>query len=164
MVITSPLDCPGREMVGVVSLVMSSVADEPVSDAATKSGVSPEGTVESIDNGNAVDAVDLLPAGSVSVALTFQVPSVRVGNVQFDAGNTYEQLTVSVPFVAVKVTVSPVAPPAALIVGVLSLVLLSVDDEPVSEPESRSRSVGATGAVVSITNDIGDEGGEILPN
>ena len=63
-----------------------------------------------------------------------------------------------------KVTVSPVAPPAALIVGVLSLVLLSVDDEPVSEPESRSGADGATGAVASITNDIGDEGGEILPN
>ena len=140
-------------MVGVVSLVMSSVADEPVSDAATKSGVSPEGTVESIDNGNAVDAVDLLPAGSVSVALTFQVPSVRVGNVQFDAGNTYEQLTVSVPFVAVKVMVSPVEPPLALIVGVLSLVLLSVLLVPVSELAARSGTPGVVGAVASIETD-----------
>ena len=157
MVITSPLDCPGREIVGVVSLVMSSVADEPVSDAATKSGVSPEGTVESIDNGNAVDAVDLLPAGSVSVALTFQVPSVRVGNVQFDAGNTYEQLTVSVPFVAVKVMVSPVEPPLALTVGVLSFVLLSVLEAPVSDACARSTPVGAEGAVVStVIDNAGD--------
>ena len=153
MVITSPLDCPGREIVGVVSLVMSSVEDEPVSDAATKSGVSPEGTVESIDNGNAVDAVDLLPAGSVSVALTFQVPSVRVGNVQFDAGNTYEQLTVSVPFVAVKVMVSSVEPPLALTVGVLSLVLLSVLLVPVSELDARSATPGAEGADVSMERD-----------
>ena len=157
MVITSPLDCPGREMVGVVSLVMSSVADEPVSDAATKSGVSPEGTVESIDNGNAVDAVDMLPAVSVSVALTFQVPSVRVGNVQFDAGNTYEQLTVSVPFVAVKVMVSPVEPPLALTVGVLSFVLLSVLEAPVSDACARSTPVGAEGAVVStVIDNAGD--------
>ena len=61
-----------------------------------------------------------------------------------------------------KVTVSPVAPPAALIVGVLSLVLLSVDDEPVSEPESRSRSVGAT-AVASIDKVGPDVGGETFP-
>ena len=150
MVITSPLDCPGREMVGVVSLVMSSVADEPVSDAATKSGVSPEGTVESIDNGNAVDAVDLLPAGSVSVALTFQVPSVKVGNVQFDAGNTYEHDTVVLPFVAVKVMVSPVEPPLALTVGVLSFVLLSVLEAPVSDALARSRPLGTGGAPESM--------------
>ena len=62
-----------------------------------------------------------------------------------------------------KVTVSPVAPPAALIVGVLSLVLLSVDDEPVSEPESRSGADGATGAVASITNDSPDDDGDRLP-
>ena len=54
-----------------------------------------------------------------------------------------------VPFVAEIVMVSPLVPPVALIVGVLSLVLLSVFDDPVSDDASRSTPVGAAGAVVS---------------
>ena len=54
-----------------------------------------------------------------------------------------------VPLVAEIVMVSPLAPPVALMVGVLSLVLLSVVDDPVSDDASRSTPVGAVGAVVS---------------
>ena len=55
--------------------------------------------------------------------------------------------------VAVIVTVSPVEPPEADIVGVVSLVLLSVFEEPVSEPAARSGVDGAEGAVRSRVSD-----------
>jgi hypothetical protein len=56
---------------------------------------------------------------------------------------------VVVPLVAEMVMVSPLAPPDALIVGVVSFVLLSVDDEPVSDEATRSTPDGADGGVVS---------------
>ena len=49
------------------------------------------------------------------------------------------------PFVAVMVAVSPVVPPDVLSVGVVSLVMLSVLDAPVSDDASRSGAVGAEG-------------------
>ncbi len=58
-----------------------------------------------------------------------------------------------VPFVAEIVMVSPLVPPVALIVGVLSLVLLSVDEVPVSEADMRSTEVGAVGRDVSTVID-----------
>jgi hypothetical protein len=60
---------------------------------------------------------------------------------------------VFVPLVALSVTVSPVVPPVALKVGVLSLVLLSVLLVPVSELLARSGAPGAVGALVSIETD-----------
>ena len=53
----------------------------------------------------------------------------------------------SVPLVALSVMVSPVAPPVALKVGVLSLVMLSELLVPVSELASRSGTPGAEGAL-----------------
>ena len=61
------------------------------------------------------------------------------------------------PLVAVIVTVSPVEPPEADIVGVVSVVLLSVFEEPVSDPLARSGVEGAEGAVVSIEIDNSPE-------
>lgn len=58
-----------------------------------------------------------------------------------------------VPLVALSVMVSPLAPPVALKVGVLSLVMLSVLLVPVSELASRSGTPGAEGAVVSMERD-----------
>ena len=57
--------------------------------------------------------------------------------------------------VAEMVMVSPLVPPAALKVGVLSPVKLSEFDEPVSDVVNKSRPVGADGAVPSIV--IGDD-------
>lgn len=48
---------------------------------------------------------------------------------------------------------SPLAPPVAPRVGVLSLVLLSVDELPVSEAVIRSTAVGAVGREVSTEMD-----------
>ena len=51
--------------------------------------------------------------------------------------------------VAEIVMVSPLVPPLALIVGVVSLVLLSVEEFPVSDAVTRSTPLGAVGGVVS---------------
>jgi hypothetical protein len=86
IVMVSPLAPPVALIVGVVSLVLLSVDDEPVSDDASRS--TPEGAdgaVPSIVIGNEVDGADVLPAGSVSVDEMFHVPSVSVGRVQFVA-------------------------------------------------------------------------------
>ena len=72
-------------IVGLLSLVMSSVEDEPVSDAVMRSGVKDCGPVASILIGRALEAREVFPAGSVSVEVMFHVPSVSVGSVQFVA-------------------------------------------------------------------------------
>ena len=82
----SPLVPPLALIVGVVSLVLLSESDDPVSDAANKSRpVGAVGAVPSIVIGKALDAADSLPNGSVNVAEMFHVPSVSVGSVQFVA-------------------------------------------------------------------------------
>jgi hypothetical protein len=151
MVIVSPLVPPLALKVGVVSLVLLSESDDPVSDAANKSRpVGAAGAVPSIVMGNAVDDGEMLPAGSVSVDEMFHVPSVSVGSVQFVADPiTYVHDTVVVPLVAEIVIVSPLFPPDALKVGVVSLVLLSVSDDPVSDAANKSTPDGADGAAVS---------------
>ena len=60
--------------------------------------------------------------------------------------------------------VSPLVPPLALNVGVVSLVLLSESDAPESDVANKSRPVGADGAVPSIV--IGNEvdGADVLPD
>ena len=55
------------------------------------------------------------------------------------------------PFTALIVTMSPVCTPETPMSGVVSDVVLSVDDDPVSDAASRSGSEGLLGAVVSIT-------------
>lgn len=52
------------------------------------------------------------------------------------------------PLVAVMVAISPVLPPLVDIVGVVSLVTLSVFDAPVSDEASRSGAVGASRTVM----------------
>ena len=73
------------------------------------------------------------------------------------------QVFVVAPFVAVMVTVSPDVPPAAEIVGVVSVVMSSLDDVPVSDAAERSGADGADGAVVSMEIAIGPEAGETFP-
>ncbi len=86
IVMVSPLVPPVELNVGVLSAVKLSVADVPVSEAFNKSRpVGAAGAVPSIEIGSALDDVEVLPAGSVSVDEIFQLPGVNVGNVQFVA-------------------------------------------------------------------------------
>ena len=158
MTTTSPVAWPVSEKVGVASDVLLSVEDEPVSDDAARSTASPPTALVSIPIESDVELLVVLPAGSVTADVMFHVPSLNVGNVQLVAlPTTYVQVTVSVPLVALRVIVSPVLPPVALNVGVLSFVLLSELLEPVSELLARSGTPGAVGALVSIDTDNATE-------
>jgi hypothetical protein len=165
IVIVSPLVPPLALKVGVLSPVKLSESDDPESDVANKSRpAGANGAVPSIAMGSADEEVEVLPAGSVSVDEMFQVPSVSVGRVQFVAEPiTYVHDTVVVPLVAEMVIVSPLVPPLALKVGVVSLVLLSVFDAPVSDASARSTPEGADGGVVSIVTGNAVDDGEMLP-
>ena len=55
------------------------------------------------------------------------------------------------PFTAAIVTMSPVCTPETPISGVMSDVVVSVDDDPVSDAASRSGSGGWLGTAVSMT-------------
>ena len=72
--------------------------------------------------------------------------------------------TVVVPLVAAMVMVSPFAPPDALIVGVVSLVLLSESDDPASDAADKSTPDGADGAVPSIVIGKALDAADSLPN
>ena len=79
IVTISPAVALDKEKVGVVSLVMLSVFDEPVSEAAARSGalIGDDGAVVSITRLVAALAAETLPAVSVIVDVTLHVPSVR---------------------------------------------------------------------------------------
>ena len=85
MTTTSPVAWPVRENVGVVSDVMSSVEDTPVSDAALRSGMRPPTASVSIETESVEGLDDEFPAGSVTVDEISHVPSLNVGKVQFVA-------------------------------------------------------------------------------
>ncbi len=107
--------------------------------------------------------VDVFPAVSETVADTVHVPSLSVGKSHVDdTDGSYEQERVVAPFVADTVTSAPEIPPPTPIAGVLSEVLLSVDDVPSSDAESRSGVFGELGAVVSITTEVAADAAETL--
>ena len=82
MVAVLPLLPPLTENVGVVSFVTLSVSDEPVSDAAARSGaVGADGGLE-IVRASDDEELDVFPAGSVSEPETVQEPGVSVGRSQ----------------------------------------------------------------------------------
>jgi hypothetical protein len=108
-------------------------------------------------------AADVFPAVSETVADTVHVPSARVGKLHVDdTDGSYVQESVVAPFVADTVISAPEIPPPTPIAGVLSEVLLSVDDVPSSDDESRSGVLGELGAVVSITTEVAADAAETL--
>ena len=87
-VTVSPTTAPGTVNWGTVELVTLSVDDDPVSVAGRRSGVPEPGAVESTVSTVDGPAADVLPEGSVNVAVVVQVPSVSVGRSQLAAGST----------------------------------------------------------------------------
>ena len=67
------------------------------------------------------------------------------------------------PLTAEIVAVSPLLPPVTDIMGVVSFVTLSVEDDPVSDDASRSGAEGADGAVVSTVIDNAEPDGDTFP-
>jgi hypothetical protein len=108
-------------------------------------------------------AADVFPAVSETIADTVHVPSLSVGKSHVDdTDGSYEQDRVVAPFVADTVISAPEIPPPTPIAGVLSEVLLSVDEVPSSDDESRSGVLGELGAVVSITTEVAGDTAETL--
>lgn len=83
IVMVSPFEPPGNEKLGVVSFVTLSVFDAPLSEAGKRSGADgADGADVSIVTGSAGPDVDVLPAGSATVAETFHAPSAIAGRSQ----------------------------------------------------------------------------------
>ena len=161
----SPAEPPLPETDGVVSEVRLSVDDDPRSDPASRSGdAGAEGAEVSTDIDMDEPAAEVLPAGSVSVPDTDHDPSVRPDRSHDDAEPTvYEHVFVVAPFVAVTVAVSPVEPPGTENAGVVSEVMLSLFDVPVSDPDARSGAPGAEAAVESTLNGRPELAADWLP-
>lgn len=86
IVIVSPFEPPVADNVGVVSAVRLSVLELPVSETADRSGVpGADGAVVSTVSDRAGPAAEVLPAGSVTFAVTDQLPAVSVGRSQDEA-------------------------------------------------------------------------------
>ena len=134
-----------KVIVGLVVIDTAVAAADGVNDERT-------GAVVSMVMESVLDAADVLDAASTCVAVMLQVPSARVGSVQVppEVLPVMVQVTLLEPdFVAVTVTVPPASAAVTEMSGVLSFVMLSVEDEPVSEPATRSGVPGVFGAVTS---------------
>jgi hypothetical protein len=117
------------------------------------------GFVESTVIDNAADVV-ALPAESVSVTVNDQTPSSRVPRVHALLEIVHKTLVE--PFVAVTTAVPEEV--VILIVGVLSEVMLSEDELPESDDESRSGVDGVATVVLLITNPVKSaEGLDVTP-
>jgi hypothetical protein len=101
-----------------------------------------------VTNSAVVDAESIPEV--VCFAVTDQTPSASVPRAQLDcAVAVNEHVTEVEPaFVAVTVTVFPFETLPTEIVGVLSEVTLSEDDEPESDPESKSGVAGVEGVAI----------------
>ena len=148
--------------VGVVTLVMPSVLDDPVSDAAVRAGVEgATGAELSIVSEVAVEATPTLPAASVAFAVMLCVPLPSAELVMLQLPPVATALPINV-VPSNSVTVLP-ASAVPVKVGVVTLVMPSMLDDPVSEAALRAGVDGATGAEVSIVTDVTAEATPTLP-
>jgi hypothetical protein len=109
------------------------------------------GAIPSMDSESPVEVV-ALPAASVSVTVKDQTPSARVPRVQ--ALLEIVQVTLVDPAFVAVTTAVPEKEPETLIVGVLSEVMLSEDELPESDAESRSGVDGVATVDLLITNPV----------
>jgi hypothetical protein len=160
VIVTRSPELPPLEIdiVGVESVVTLSVFELPESEEVAKSGApgvlgALVSTVRLIDE----LADETFPYASVNVAETLQVPSESVGRSHDDAGKTYVHVLVVPPLVAEIVTVSPLLPPEAEKVGVVSFVTLSVGEPPESDAAAKSGTPGIDGDATTVTPSVDPE-------
>lgn len=99
--------------------------------------------------------VDAFPAVSVSVTVMIQSPSANVANVQAFEEIVHETLVA--PLLEAVRTAVPENVPATVNVGVLSLVLLSEFEEPLSEPLCKSGVDGVGNVVELMTTPVSED-------
>ena len=136
--------------VGVVSLVTLSLLELPVSEEEARAGVDgAAGANVSMVIDILGDAASAFPAASNAFAVTEYVPSEASESsvkTQFPLLSACVVPTELFPANASTVLLASAVP---VKVGVVSLVMLSVFEDPVSEAASRSGVVGGEGADVS---------------
>ena len=138
-------------MVGVAVLVIPSMAEIPVSEFVSNIGVAGvSGAFVSMVTVNASETIDVLPAASLACTFSSWVPSARVALAMV---NLPVASAVAVPRTVVPSSNVTVLPASAVptTFGVLTLVILSVDDWPESDATSRENT-GLFGATVSTVN------------
>jgi len=149
--------------VGVLTLVRLSVLEEPLSLAASRSGVDgAAGAVASIVMLRAPEAAEAFPAASVAVAVMEWTPAVRLMSL------VHEPVTLAM---VVPLEVAPSKSSTVLLASAVPeivradvfLVMLSELETPVSSAAAKSSPVGGVGASVSIVTRKFAEAPLVLP-
>src|SRR5437870_1678345 len=148
--------------VGVVTLVMLSVLELQLSLPTRRSSdLGAAGAVVSMVTLSAAEAAEMLPAASVAVAVMLCVPAARARAEERRVGKVGGPLRTWTPSLKILTLLPASAVPVK--VGVVTLVMLSVLELPLSLAAARSGAEGAAGAVVSMVTLSAAEAAEMLP-
>ena len=131
---------------------MLSVLETPLSEAATRSGVPPVGAMVSTVTARPAEATLVLPARSVCLAVSVWLPpdSVELVIDQLPEPSAVVLPSTVVPLVSNSVTVAPASAPLPVNTGVVTLVMLSVFEEPESVAAVMSGADGGAAVVSSV--------------
>jgi hypothetical protein len=143
------IDAPSATASLIVVVILIAVPTPYVPLAVVEENDETVGLVVSIVRLNALDAAESIPL-LVCFEVIDHTPSASVPRSQLDCAVAVKVHVTEVEpaFVAVTVTVFPFETLPIEIVGVLSEVTLSEDDEPESDPESKSGVAGVDGVAI----------------
>jgi hypothetical protein len=143
------IDAPSATASLIVAVILIAVPTPYVPLAVVEENDETVGLVVSIVRLNALDAAESIPL-LVCFEVIDHTPSASVPRSQLDCAVAVKVHVTEVKpaFVAVTVTVFPFETLPIEIVGVLSEVTLSEDDEPESDPESKSGVAGVDGVAI----------------
>jgi hypothetical protein len=143
------IDAPSATASLIVAVILIAVPTPYVPLAVVEENDETVGLVVSIVRLNALDAAESIPL-LVCFEVIDHTPSASVPRSQLDCAVAVKVHVTEVEpaFVAVTVTVFPFETLPIKIVGVLSEVTLSEDDEPESDPESKSGVAGVDGVAI----------------
>jgi hypothetical protein len=143
------IDAPSATASLIVAVILIAVPTPYDPLAVVEENDETVGLVVSIVRLNALDAAESIPL-LVCFEVIDHTPSASVPRSQLDCAVAVKVHVTEVEpaFVAVTVTVFPFETLPIEIVGVLSEVTLSEDDEPESDPESKSGVAGVEGVAI----------------
>ena len=143
------IDAPSATASLIVAVILIAVPTPYDPLAVVEENDETVGLVVSIVRLNALDAAESIPLLVCFEAID-HTPSASVPRSQLDCAVAVKVHVTEVEpaFVAVTVTVFPFETLPTEIVGVLSEVTLSEDDEPESDPESKSGVAGVDGVAI----------------
>src|SRR5260370_465136 len=131
-VTVAPISAPLPVNAGMVTLVMLSVGDEP--ERSEERRVGEEGRARGAPNhyNKMAEATLGLPAMAGSFAVTVSTPSASAKRViaKSPGPSATPVPSTVVPLVSYSVTVAPISAPLPVNAGMVTLVMLSVGDEP----------------------------------